>query len=140
MAAVEPPESLGPGGRTLWAGMVKDREFTASELAQLEEACRAKDRLDKLDEVLRGEAETWMRLTHRLRTEDYELVIDDALTKANTTATSLRQLLASLTAKDAAPAAKPKGSPLDELANRRSARGAATPRAAGTRGSQQRRR
>lgn len=90
------PEGLRRGGVTLWQAITEAHDLDAMQLVQLEEACRAKDRLDRLDRVLRGDAETWMRLTHRVRTDDYELVIDDALGKANATANLMKQLLAAL--------------------------------------------
>lgn len=101
------PDGLGSGGRALWDAIVEDHELDATQLVQLEEACRAKDRLDKLDAVLRGDADVWMRLTHRLKTEDYELRIDDALKQANATANLMKQLLAALRLPDAATGKKP---------------------------------
>jgi len=86
---------------------------------QLEEACRAKDRLDKLDLILRGDVDTWAHLTHRLMTQDYELRIDDALSKANATAANLRQLLAVIPVEAKKPEAK---NVADEIAKRRAER------------------
>lgn len=71
-------------------------DLDAVQLAQLTEACRAKDRLDRLDELLRGDADAWARVMHNARTEDYELKIDAALAAANTTANLMKQLLAAL--------------------------------------------
>ena len=96
MPASRPPEGLDKGGRTLWKAVTEDHEIDAIQEVTLLEACRSKDRLDKLDEVLRGDAETWMTLTHRVQTEDYELVINQALSSANATANLLKQLLAAL--------------------------------------------
>ena len=94
-------DSLGPGGRSLWDSIADEHELDAGQKVQLLEACRAKDRLDRLDTVLRGDADVWMKLTHRLQTEDYELKIDAALSQANTTANLLKQLLAALRLSDA---------------------------------------
>jgi hypothetical protein len=77
----------------------------------LTEACRAKDRLDQLDLLLRGEVETWAKLTHRLQTQDYELVIDKALEKANATANLMKQLLAALRLPDEHGKRPPKRTP-----------------------------
>jgi hypothetical protein len=81
--------------------------------------------------ILTGDVDTWARLVHRTQTDDYELRIDDALSKANTTATTLRLLLSEL------PAVKPlsKGTALDELAKRRAGTqpAASRPRAKGSR-------
>lgn len=90
------PDGLSAGGAVLWAAIADIHELDAAQEAQLLEACRAKDRLDKLDGLLRGEVDVWARLTHRTRTEDYEIRIDDALAKANATANVMKQLLAAL--------------------------------------------
>lgn len=71
------------------------------------EACRAKDRLDKLDQILRADVDTWATLTHNLRTEDYELKIDAALSQANSTATLMKQLLAALRLPDESSGKRP---------------------------------
>ena len=99
MSAV--PEGLSAGGRSLWTAITKDHALDAVQKVQLLEACRAKDRLDKLDEILRGDATVWARLTHNVRTADYELKVDAALAQANTTATRLKQLVAALRLPDA---------------------------------------
>jgi hypothetical protein len=75
---------------------VDKHELDAAQLVQLTEACRAKDRLDKLDALLRGEIDVWVALVHDLRTQDYMLKIDAALTQANATANLMKQLLAAL--------------------------------------------
>ena len=90
------PEGLSSGGRELWDAITAGHQLDAVQVVQLTEACRAKDRLDKLDELLRGDIDTWARLTHRLRTEDYELHIDDAAKLANATANQMKQLLAAM--------------------------------------------
>lgn len=116
------PVGLAAGGRTLWKAITDTHELDCAQEVQLLEACRAKDRLDKLDELLRGDVDTWARLTHDLRTQDYELRVDDALTKANATANLLKQLLAALRLPDEA-GKKPQ---------RRGARGAYQSRGAGS--------
>lgn len=65
-------------------------------LVLLEEAARIADRLDKLDALLRGDADVWARLVHDVRTKDYELRIDSALIEARQQASVLRQLIAGL--------------------------------------------
>lgn len=101
MTALPVPEGLREGGRALWKGIAGAHELDPVQAVQLHEACRAKDRLDKLDAVLSGESETWMTLVHDLRTEDYELKIDAALAASNSTANLMKQLLASLRLADA---------------------------------------
>lgn len=101
------PSGLGTGGRALWRSISADYDLDVMQRVQLEEACRAKDRLDKLDLILRGDVETWATITHRTQTDDYELKIDDALTKANATANLMKQLLAAMRLPDAATGKKP---------------------------------
>lgn len=101
------PRNLGKGGRALWRAIAAEHELDITQRVQLEEACRAKDRLDKLDELLRGDVDTWAILTHRLQTEDYELKIDSALSQANATANLMKQLLAAMRLADPVTGKKP---------------------------------
>lgn len=101
------PSELGSGGRALWVAIDSDHELNAVQRVQLEEACRAKDRLDVLDKILCGDTDTWMRLVHNVRTEDYELKIDAALTQANATANLMKQLIAALRLPDETTGKKP---------------------------------
>lgn len=101
------PRGLGKGGRALWRSIAADHDLDVMQRVQLEEACRAKDRLDKLDEILRGDADVWAHLVHSAQTEDYDLKIDDALTKANATANLMKQLLAAMRLEDPKTGKKP---------------------------------
>lgn len=90
------PTGLGSGGRALWKAITGDHNLDAPQLVQLEEACRAKDRLDQLDRVLRGDVDTWAEI---IGDEDHQrcrLQIAPALSKANETANLMKQLLAAL--------------------------------------------
>lgn len=99
---------LGSGGQRLWDAITTDHDdLTATQLVQLEEACRAKDRLDRLDLILGGDVDTWMAVMHNARTEDYELKIDAALSQANATANLMKQLIAALRLPDPATGKKP---------------------------------
>lgn len=106
-ATQRPPVGLGSGGRALWKAVTDGHDLDAMQKVTLEEACRAKDRVDKLDEILRGDIDTWATLVHDLRTEDYELKIDAALSQANATANLMKQLLAALRLPDAATGKRP---------------------------------
>lgn len=75
------PVALGVGGRRLWAGVNEDHDLDVGQEAQLLEACRAKDRLDKMDLILRGPVSTWPA---------------GMIDKANVTANVMKQLLAAL--------------------------------------------
>ena len=96
MTARPLPAGLATGGAALWESVTEAHVLDEVQAVQLLEACRAKDRLDKLDLLLRGDVDTWAKLVHKTRSEDYELLIDDALGKANSTANQMKQLLASL--------------------------------------------
>lgn len=96
MATLDAPSGLDVGGRALWDDITAVHVLDAVQRVQLTEACRAKDRLDKLDGLLRGDMESWAVLVHDTRTEDYELKIDSALSAANTTANLMKQLLAAM--------------------------------------------
>lgn len=98
MTTQRAPSGLGSGGRALWRRITADHELDAAQEVQLVEACRAKDRLDKLDELLRGDVDTWTRLTVDVNSDGdvYELRITQALAQANTTANVMKQLLAAL--------------------------------------------
>ena len=90
------PSGLGPGGRRLWRAITDDYDLLAEQLVQLEEACRAKDRLDKLDRVLTGDVDTWTTLVDRDGMGMPEVKVDAALAQANATANLMKQLLAAL--------------------------------------------
>ncbi|KKF01937.1 hypothetical protein [Mycolicibacterium obuense] len=90
------PHGLQDGGLALWTAVSEAHDLDVVQMVQLTEACRAKDRLDKLDELLRGDIDIWARVVHRTRTEDYELKIDSAATLANATAEHMKRLLNAL--------------------------------------------
>ena len=90
------PDGLRAGGRALWCGIAGAFELMPEQLVQLEEACRAKDRLDKLDALLSGDVATWAEVDLDFNGEPVSLRIDAALAQANTTANLMKQLLAAL--------------------------------------------
>lgn len=101
------PATLGPAGAALWRAIDADHALDAVQLAQLEEACRAKDRLDGLDRILRGDIDRWTVDYHDADHERCALRIDSALGKANETANLMKQLLAALRLPDAQTGKKP---------------------------------
>jgi hypothetical protein len=101
------PAGLRAGGKALWSAIADEHELEAPQLVQLEEACRAKDRLDQLDRVLRGDVESWSDAVYRESTDRYELKIDAALSKANETANLMKQLIAALRLPDAQTGKRP---------------------------------
>jgi hypothetical protein len=120
------PRTLGPGGKKLWSSLVRE-DMPEYELTLLAEACRVRDRLDKLDKLLRGDLDAWVCIVEgRTRVT---LSIDDALGKSVSLAASLRGLLNDLP-EPVTDAGKPgktvteKATGLDQLAQRRAARAA----------------
>lgn len=104
VAAVVVPAGLGSGGRALWASITAAHILDGAQLVQLTEACRSKDRLDKLDQILRADVDTWATLVPDINSDGqvYELRINQALNQANTTANVMKQLLAALRLPDEA--------------------------------------
>jgi len=102
----------------------------------LEEACRSADRLERLDEILRGDVDAWMTLRLPRGESDDELVlhIDSALTEARQQQAGLKALLSAIApVADDAGGVKPSGDVLDELDERRQREGRpAAPRRART--------
>lgn len=101
------PSGLGSGGKALWRAITGEHDLDATQLVQLEEACRAKDRLDKLDGLLRGDIETWAEVVEDREGTPVSLRIDSALQRANDTANLMKQLLAALRLPDAQTGKKP---------------------------------
>ena len=99
-----PPESLEAGGRALWHGIADSFELMPEQLVQLEEACRAKDRLDEFDSIIHGKGV--LNLMHfrmrdlfsddEERNVSVEVKFDNVISQSNATANLLKQLLAAL--------------------------------------------
>ena len=97
MTAPKSPTGLSAGGRALWRDITaKHSDLDPQQLVQLTEACRAKDRLDKLDGLLRGDVDVWAEVLVNTSGDPVSLRIDAALGKANETANLLKQLLAAM--------------------------------------------
>ena len=96
MAASTAPTGLGKGGKALWKAITDDHDLDAPQKVQLEEACRAKDRLDRLDSLLRGDLDSWLSIQEFDDGRPAVLVINSALTQANATANLMKQLIAAL--------------------------------------------
>ena len=91
---------LDRGGIELWNTTIAEHEYlNYSQRLILLEACRSKDRLDKLNEILRGDAETWMTL--RDGTDEATLVIDAAASLTDKTQNTMAKLIATLRLPDA---------------------------------------
>lgn len=96
MAAARVPSGLGTKGRRLWRELRELHEFDPAELVLLEEACRIADRLDRLDALLSGDVEVWLRFRVNDAGDEVTVVIDSALSEARQQANVLKQIIASL--------------------------------------------
>jgi hypothetical protein len=101
------PRGLGAGGRKLWKGVTDAHELDEAQLAQLTEACRMKDRLDKLDKLLRGEEESWIRISAPSLEGVSVITVHGAFDKAAAGANVMKQLLAALRLPDEATGKRP---------------------------------
>lgn len=102
------PTGLRAGGKSLWTSITTEHpNLDAPQLVQLEEACRAKDRLDQLDRLLRGDVDEWLEIQTFADERPAVLVINSALSRANETANLMKQLLAALRLPDAATGKRP---------------------------------
>ena len=115
--------TLGPRGRRLWADLTKSPPEPAARVL-IEEACRIVDRLDRLDRILTGTADDWLRWQVNDDGSEVTIVINAPLAEARQQATALKQLLAEL--RQAAGRADGKqggeGSVIDQLAAARARR------------------
>lgn len=81
------------GGQALFEALHRP-EDDGSTAALIAEACRAKDRLDRLHLIVRGDVDTWTRVF----TVDGEAVVklDTAVSEVRQLSTVFRQLLAEI--------------------------------------------
>lgn len=132
MAIPDAPDSLRPGGLALWTGLATD-EMPEHLVAILTEACRVRDRLDQLDEIIAGKGVLELMHFRSMFDDDWSedprhiiLTVDQVMQHAATQAGVLKNLLAVLPTPNVKPAAKTGGgTALDQLAERRGQRGAA---------------
>lgn len=122
-----PPAGLDTGGRALWTGVVERYSpLTEPQLVQLHEAARMKDRCDRLDLILRGDVDTWARLTLDTTGEVYDVRVTSVMMRAGEAAQHMKQLLAALRLPDET----------GKMPQRRGARGAQAPTVPGGKGPQ----
>lgn len=111
----QPPSGLGPGGRALWRAIAKKHTLDGAQRVQLTEACRAKDRLDEMDRIIHGKGVLELM---RFRTDAFyddgddrninvTVKFDAIIERANTTANTMKQLLAALRLPDGQTGARP---------------------------------
>jgi hypothetical protein len=108
MVAARTPTGLGRAGADLWRAIAGEHELDASQKVLLLEACRCKDRLDRLDEILRGDTDTWVSLAETFPDSGIvEVRVTSVLSQSNATSNSMKQLLVSLRLPDAKTGKRP---------------------------------
>lgn len=85
---------LGETGSQLWNEMTADGPLPSMAMVLLLEACRIADRLDQLDENLRGGVAEWLQLEVDGNTTT--VIIDRALSESRQQATALKGLIAEI--------------------------------------------
>lgn len=117
------PDALGRRGEALWDALADEIQQDAARLILLAEASRLADTLDKLDELISGDADAWARITQE--GSDGELVVrlDGVLSERRSVIGVLRLTIRQLGGGDAADAG---GGLLDALALARAERLAGT--------------
>lgn len=85
-------EFFSSGGRSLYESLTQDSDSEATRTL-IVEACRAKDRLDRLNALTSGEADSWCRIFTDSNGGELTLKIDTALTEQRQLSTVFRQLL-----------------------------------------------
>lgn len=100
VTAVTPgPPGLSTRGRRLWRQVVDDGPaLRPAELVLLEEACRIADRLDRIESILSGSDEGWMRLRVSDDGTEVTVTVDRVLAEARQQQVALKGLLAELRA------------------------------------------
>lgn len=114
-AATKPrqPANLGPRGKRLWKGITDAIDLDAVQVEIATEACRMADRLDGLDEIIRGKGVLQLmhfRNVFELDTDDRRYVVmtvDSVLGEARQQENVFKQLLASLRMPDAESGKRP---------------------------------
>lgn len=146
MAIPTQPKGLRPGGRALWKGLATDG-MPENLVALLTEACRVRDRLDQLDEVIQGKGVLQLMHFRSVVDEFFDddprhviLTVDAVMQHAATQAGVLKNLLEKIPA-PASKAAKPAGggTALDQLEERRKQRGPAGAKTTRARAAERRR-
>ena len=112
------PSGLGPRGEALWKALMPPNAVDSQRAVLAAEACRMADRLDQLDLLIRGDVDTWCRITEG-RSGDLEVSLNAAATESRQLTNVFRQLMGQLAEQSVRKAG---GSVADELAKARAAR------------------
>lgn len=118
---------FGARAQRLWAELQAELKPTAGRLALAEEACRIVDRLDRLDALLRGDSDAWLRLRVNEDTTEITVMVGQPLAEARQQAAVLKSIVGELRqGMDGKPASAGVVNVLDQLAAARAKRLAGT--------------
>lgn len=125
------PKGLNVRGRKMWRDLTRERTWDAAGLVLLAEACRLADRLEQMDELLRGDVAQWARIVDEYKSGQREIYVevDATLTEARQMQTALLGILTKLGLGKSEAVKVSTGSRKDELAAKRAARVAAAAKA-----------
>lgn len=96
MTTERAPSGLAAKGRRLWRELTELHDFGPAERVIVEEACRIADRLDRLDALITGKKDAWLRFRSSEDGTEVTVTIDQALSEARQQANQLKQLIAAL--------------------------------------------
>lgn len=91
----EMPTDFAPGGQALYDALYSPDD-EQSTVALIVEACRAKDRLDKLNRLTSGDEDAWCRVFAGDFEGELVLKLDTAVSEQRQLATVFRQLLSEI--------------------------------------------
>ncbi|RAV34913.1 hypothetical protein [Corynebacterium heidelbergense] len=85
-------DEFNEGGKALFGSLCRESDSAATR-ALIVEAARAKDRLDRLHLVVRGDVDSWTRVFRSGDAGELVLKLDTAVSEQRQLATVFRQLL-----------------------------------------------
>lgn len=106
------PEEFGPGGAALKASLDAPGDDAATR-ALIVEACRTKDRLDRLNRITSGDEDVWCRVFNG--EGEVVLKLDTAVSEQRQLTTVFRQLLAEIQRRQGDRGAEGEADPLADL-------------------------
>lgn len=85
-------DEFNSGGSQLFDSLFRESDSVSTQ-SLVVEACRAKDRLDRLHDLIRGDVDAWTRVFRKSDSGELVLKLDTAVSEQRQLATVFRQLL-----------------------------------------------
>lgn len=125
-ASSEYPPFLKDAGRALWDAVLADFELSASGRVLLAEACRMKDRLERMSAALSSSTTLWFELGEPQEELDgpmqVQVVVNGMIGEARQLTSAIRQALQAIGVLEKAESKSSGGGVLDQLARKREQR------------------